>query len=345
MHAMYHSDRHRKEVLVEHGFRLPSAMDNRPLRYEEIEKIWPQVVFVSATPGPYELEKSGGVVAEQVIRPTGLVDPIIEVRPAAGQVPDLCAMAKERAGNGERTLVTTLTKRLAEQLASYLSEQGLKCRYLHSEIQTLERVEILRDLRMGEFDVLVGVNLLREGLDLPEVSLVGIMDADKSGFLRSATSLIQQIGRAARNVNARVILYADVVTPAMKSAIDETDRRREKQVIFNTTHGITPQTIKKAIRHNMELELKASRLVREAIETDEIEYDRTELITALEGEMLEAAQSLQFEKAAGYRDKIKTLRDTPEMGKVTMKDAQPAEVKPGTPGTKVVRKKRRPHGG
>ncbi|MCX5662084.1 MAG: excinuclease ABC subunit UvrB [Planctomycetota bacterium] len=348
MHAMYHGDRHRKETLVEHGFRLPSAMDNRPLRYEEIEKLWPQVVFVSATPGPYELQKSGGVVVEQVIRPTGLVDPRIEIRPAGTQVPDVCAMVKERAARNERALVTTLTKRMAEQLATYMAEQGLRCRYLHSDIETLERISILRDLRLGDFDVLVGVNLLREGLDLPEVSLVGITDSDKEGFLRSATSLIQQIGRAARNVNALVVLYADKVTPAMKQAIDETDRRRSKQLEFNAANGITPQTIKKAIRHGIEQELKAHRIAREAIRAPEPEYDRAEILAALEGEMLEAAQALQFEKAAAIRDKIKTLKDSPDLGPVTMEQSQPAKVKPGTPGTRVMRggkKRRSTHGG
>src|SRR6185312_7826537 len=223
--AMYNGDRQRKEVLVDHGFRLPSAMDNRPLKYEEFERMWNQVIFVSATPGKIELEKTGGEVVEQVIRPTGLVDPEIEVRPAQGQVPHLLAAIKERVDKGERVLVTTLTKRLAEDLSAYIQEAGFKGRYLHSEIQTLERVEILKDLRQGDFDVLVGVNLLREGLDLPEVSMVAILDADKAGFLRSETSIIQMIGRAARNVNAKVVLYADSVTPAMQKAIDETARR------------------------------------------------------------------------------------------------------------------------
>jgi excinuclease ABC subunit B len=345
MHAMYQGDRNRKEVLVEHGFRLPSAMDNRPLRFEEIEKIWPQVVFVSATPSSFELERSGGVVAEQIIRPTGLVDPEIEIRPANGQVVDLYKMAKERTEQGERTLVTTLTKRLAEDLASYLAEQGLKCRYLHSEIHTIERVEILRDLRLGEFDVLIGVNLLREGLDLPEVSFVAIMDADKQGFLRSPTSLIQQIGRAARNVNAKVILYADAVTPSMKAAIEETTRRRDKQLAFNAEHGITPQTIKKAIRRGMELEIKAHRTVRDAVHAEEKEYDRNELLGDLEKAMLESAQNLEFEKAAMYRDRIQQIKDAPEL---TSFKAQPKleddKPKPGTPGTKVMRKKKSSRG-
>src|SRR3954470_15271579 len=246
--AMYNGDRMRKEVLVEHGFRLPSAMDNRPLKYEEFEQMWNQVIFVSATPGKIELESTGGEVVEQVIRPTGLVDPEIVVHPAQGQVPHLLGAIRERAELGERVLVTALTKRLAEDLSAYIQEAGIRGRYLHSEIQTLERVEILSDLRRGEFDVLVGINLLREGLDLPEVSMVAILDADKAGFLRSETSLIQTIGRAARNVNSKVILYADTMTPAMTDAIEETDRRRAKQIEYNKANGITPKTIVKAIR-------------------------------------------------------------------------------------------------
>ncbi|MCE9591499.1 MAG: excinuclease ABC subunit UvrB [Planctomycetes bacterium] len=350
MRAMYFGDRHRKETLVAHGFRLPSALDNRPLRFEEIEKVWPQVLFVSATPGPYELEKSGGVVVEQVIRPTGLIDPAIEVRPAAGQVPDLCKIAQERTAAGERTLVTTLTKRLAEDLASYMAKLGIRCRYLHSDIQTIERVEILRDLRSGEYDVLIGVNLLREGLDLPEVSLVAIMDADKTGFLRSTTSLIQQIGRAARNVNATVILYADTVTPAMKTAIEETSRRREKQVAFNTEHGITPTTIIKAIRQSMELEIKAHRTAREAVGLaggidEELTFTKEELIADLEREMLDAAQQLQFEKAATIRDKIKELQDAPNISGLISTQTEENKPKPGTPGTRPRNKKGRKHGG
>ncbi|MEX0774691.1 MAG: excinuclease ABC subunit UvrB [Phycisphaeraceae bacterium] len=342
--AMYHGDRARKEVLVEHGFRLPSALDNRPLRFEEVERIWPQVVFVSATPAPYELEKCGGAVIEQIIRPTGLVDPVIQVRPAANQVPDLLAAIQQRTATGERTLVTTLTKRLAEDLASYFSEQHVSCRYMHSEIQTLDRVEILRDLRLGQYDVLVGVNLLREGLDLPEVSLVAIMDADKTGFLRSPSSLIQTIGRAARNVNATVILYADLMTPAMQRAIDETGRRRQIQLAYNAEHGITPQTIQKAIRRGMELEIQARQTVREAIAAEsDLSLDRTEAIAAMEKGMYDAAQNLDFEKAAMLRDKVKQLKDMPESSVPLSqheleKSSKPA---PGTPGTRVVRKRKK----
>ncbi|MBB6431668.1 excinuclease ABC subunit UvrB [Algisphaera agarilytica] len=332
--AMYHGDRHRKETLVEHGFRLPSALDNRPLKYDEVEELWPQVVFVSATPGEYELENSGGEVVEQIIRPTGLVDPVIDIRPADGQVPDLLKMIQERKANGERTLVTTLTKRLAEDLASYLADQDIDCRYLHSEVETLDRVVILRELREGQFDVLVGVNLLREGLDLPEVSLVAIMDADKTGFLRSGTSLIQQIGRAARNENAYVVMYADEVTPAMKEAIDETNRRREKQLAYNAEHGITPKTIKKAIRRGIEMELRARKTAKDALSGDEKEYDRAELLQELEAQMLEAAQALEFEKAASIRDKVKEIKAAPAMTKVKLSKKK-SKPKPGTPGTKV----------
>src|SRR4051794_20058016 len=309
--AMYNGDRQRKLVLVDHGFRLPSALDNRPLKYEEFEQMWGQVVFVSATPGKIELEKTGGEVVEQVIRPTGLVDPEISVHPAQGQVPHLLAAIKERVDHGERVLVTTLTKRLAEDLSAYIQEAGIKGRYLHSEIQTLERVEILSDLRKGDFDVLVGINLLREGLDLPEVSLVAILDADKAGFLRSETSLIQTIGRAARNVNAKVILYADQTTPAMQRAIDETRRRRAVQLKFNEEHGITPQTVKKAIRTSIESEVKARRTVAEAVRENVDQLDQTEIIKLLEEEMIDAARNLEFERAAQLRDKINEIKGAP----------------------------------
>jgi excinuclease ABC subunit B len=286
-------------------------MDNRPLKFEEFENMWNEVVFVSATPGPFELQKTGGEIVEQVIRPTGLVDPQIAVHPAQGQVPHLLAQIKERSAVGERVLVTTLTKRLAEDLSAYIQEAGIRGRYLHSEIQTLERIEILNDLRKGEFDVLVGINLLREGLDLPEVSLVAILDADKAGFLRSETSLIQTIGRAARNVNAMVILYGDTITPAMRKAIDETARRREMQLKYNADHGITPQTIQKAISSGIESEMKARRTVAEAIHQNESQQDQAELIRLLEEEMLEAAKSLEFERAAQLRDKLNEMKGLP----------------------------------
>jgi excinuclease ABC subunit B len=309
--AMYNGDKMRKTVLVDHGFRLPSAMDNRPLKYEEFEKMWNQVVFVSATPGKIELESTGGEVVEQVIRPTGLVDPEIVVHPAQGQVPHLLGAIRERAERGERVLVTALTKRLAEDLSAYIQEAGIRGRYLHSEIQTLERVEILNDLRKGEFDVLVGINLLREGLDLPEVSMVAILDADKAGFLRSETSLIQTIGRAARNVNAKVILYADTVTPAMQKAIDETERRRVLQLQYNKDHGVTPATVKKAIRTSIESELKARKTVQDAIHADDASLDQTEIVKLLEEEMLEAARNLEFERAAQLRDKLNEMKGAP----------------------------------
>ena len=339
LHAMYHGDQHRKQVLVDHGFRLPSAMDNRPLHFDEIEAMWPQVVFVSATPSAYELEKSEGVAAEQIIRPTGLVDPQIEVRPASGQVPDLLDAAGQRAERGERTLVTTLTKRLAEDLTTYLAEQGMNCRYLHSEIDTLQRVEILRELREGKFDTLVGVNLLREGLDLPEVALVAILDADKTGFLRSRTSLIQQIGRAARNVHATVILYADQITPAMQQAIEETNRRRAIQIAFNQRHGITPQSIKKEIRRGIELELKARQIAREAIAADDTDYDVGELIHELEKQMFEAAESLEFEKAATIRDQIRQFKEAPDIGHSSSGNKR-VKAHPGSPGSRPRRRRR-----
>ncbi|NLX22179.1 MAG: excinuclease ABC subunit UvrB [Phycisphaerae bacterium] len=313
--AMHAGDRSRKEVLVEHGFRLPSCLDNRPLRFEEFETLWHQVLFVSATPAAYELQRCGGEVVEQIIRPTGLVDPVIHVSPARGQVPDLLGRIEQRVGIGERVLVTTLTKRLAEDLSAYIDQRGFRGRYLHSEIETLERVEILNDLRRGEFDVLVGVNLLREGLDLPEVSLVAIMDADKEGFLRSETSLVQMIGRTARNVNAQVILYADRVTPSMERAISETNRRRELQIAYNREHGIEPETIRKAIRNSLEQEISARRVAREAVRASEAEFDQGEVVAALEKEMLEAAEKLDFERAAMLRDRIRELQDAPMLKK------------------------------
>ena len=314
--GMYNGDRARKETLVEHGFRLPSCLDNRPMRFEEFQGMWHQVLFVSATPGPAELELCGGEVVEQIIRPTGLIDPPIEVRPARGQVPDLLQRITQRAAAGERVLVTTLTKRLAEDLTGYIQQEGLRGKYLHSDVETLDRVAILKELREGKFDVLVGVNLLREGLDLPEVSLVAILDADKEGFLRSETSLIQMIGRTARNVNAEVVLYADKVTPSMKRAMDETDRRRTLQMKYNEENGITPETVQKGIRSTLEKMVNAYKVAAEAVDLSEQELDQTELIALLEKEMLEAAEALEFERAARLRDRIKELKDAPVLGTV-----------------------------
>ena len=309
--AMYAGDRSRKMTLVEHGFRLPSALDNRPLKFEEWEAKINQAIFVSATPADYELEKSQGEVVEQIIRPTGLLDPIIEVHPAQGQVPHLLEQIRERAAMGERVLVTCLTKRLAEDLSAYLSEQKVLCKWLHSELDAFERVDLLRDLREGKFEALVGVNLLREGLDLPEVSLVAILDADKEGFLRSETSLIQTIGRAARNVNAKVILYGDKVTESMRLAIEETRRRREVQEKYNKEHGITPETVKKHIRAGIEAAVAAHREANAAIgREEESEYITEEFLNELEAEMLAAAENLEFERAAALRDRITQLRDS-----------------------------------
>jgi excinuclease ABC subunit B len=329
--AMYNGDRSRKEVLVEHGFRLPSALDNRPLRFDEFEAMWKQVVFVSATPAEYELRSTGGEIVEQIIRPTGLVDPRVEVRPARGQVADLLAEIAKRVAAGERTLITTLTKRLAEDLSEYIRNEGFRCQYLHSEVDTLERVDILRELREGKFDVLVGVNLLREGLDLPEVSLVAILDADKEGFLRSATSLIQTIGRCARNVNAQVLLYGDRVTDSMRRALDETNRRRDTQLAYNAEHGITPETIRKEIRTALADQLRARKVAREAIHVNESEFDLLELISRLEEEMYKAAEELEFEKAARLRDRIKVLRTEAE-GRAEKADEADAKRKAGGGG-------------
>jgi excinuclease ABC subunit B len=309
--GMFAGDHSRKLTLVEHGFRLPSALDNRPLRFDEWEKRVKQVLFMSATPGPYELEVTGGEVVEQIIRPTGLVDPILHVRAARGQVPDLVGEIKKRAEKHERTLVTTLTKRLAEDLANYFREAGLRCKWLHSELDAIERVQILRELREGAFDVLVGVNLLREGLDLPEVSLVAILDADKEGFLRSGTSLIQTIGRAARNVNAEVILYADHVTDSMQRAIGETNRRRDLQLKYNAEHGITPETVRSAISMGIEDEIAAHKYAQEAAGLVSEDYVTQEYLEALHAEMLQAAANLEFERAAELRDRIAKLKGQP----------------------------------
>jgi len=312
LHGMYEGDRSRKLNLVKYGFRLPSAMDNRPLNFQEYEARAPQTVFVSATPGPYELERSGGEIVEQIIRPTGLIDPEIEVRPVKGQIDDLLAEIRERAARKERILVTTLTKRMAEELTEYYTEVGVAVRYLHSEVETLDRVKILKDLRLGKFDVLIGINLLREGLDLPEVSLVAILDADKEGYLRSATSLIQTSGRAARNLNGKVIMYADVITRSMAKAIEETQRRREIQMTYNIENGITPQSILKPIDAQL-LEMTRLDYYEVPIVAEEVEkyasVDQLEKeIQDLEAKMKKAAQRFEFEKAAEYRDRIKELK-------------------------------------
>jgi excinuclease ABC subunit B len=308
--AMFNGDQSRKVTLVEHGFRLPSALDNRPLRFEEWRQRINQVVYVSATPGPFELEKTGGEVVEQVVRPTGLLDPVIEVVSARGQVPHLLGQIRERAAVGERVLVTALTKRLAEDLAAYFTDEGVLCKWLHSELDAFERVELLRDLRQGKFEALVGVNLLREGLDLPEVSMVAILDADKEGFLRSETSLMQTIGRAARNVNAKVILYADKVTDSMQRTIEETARRRALQEAYNKEHGITPETIKKAIFAGIESAAAAHIEANAKVgRTDETQYITEEYIAELEAEMFAAAEAMEFERAASIRDRIGQMRE------------------------------------
>jgi excinuclease ABC subunit B len=316
---MYNGDRKRKETLVEHGFRLPSALDNRPMKFEEFERMVNQVIFVSATPSDYELEKSGGVIVEQIIRPTGLLDPAIQVRPIKGQIDDLIDEIRTRVIKKERTLVTTLTKKMAEDLSDYLDKIGLLVRYIHSDIDSLERVEILRDLRLGEFDVLVGVNLLREGLDLPEVSLVAIIDADKEGFLRSERSLMQVAGRTARNVNGKVIMYADIITKSMQKTISETNRRRKLQAAYNEEHNITPATVYKT----MEEILSSTSIADVRKREDKEDYgfakvaepvlkymdndQKKDLIEQLREQMHEAAKDLEFEKAASLRDEIAKL--------------------------------------
>src|SRR4029079_9702198 len=312
LRGMYHGDRSRKENLVEYGFRLPSALDNRPLTFEEFERRTNQIVYVSATPGPYELTKTGGVVVEQVIRPTGLTDPAVEVRPVRGQIDDLLHEIRLRAEKNERVLVTTLTKRMSEDLAEYYTEVGVKCRYLHSEVETLDRIKILRGLRRGEFDVLIGINLLREGLDLPEVSLVAILDADKEGFLRSGDSLIQTMGRAARHINGRAILYADTMTDSMKRAIGETNRRREIQERYNLENDITPKSIIKPVDMTLVAIAEADyvRLPEEKVEEafpDDPEK-LAEVIAKLEADMREAAKRFEFERAAELRDRARSLR-------------------------------------
>src|SRR5271169_821660 len=312
LHGMWHGDRSRKQNLVDYGFRLPSAVDNRPLKFEEFEVRTNQLIYVSATPGPYELTKSAGVVVEQIMRPTGLVDPEVEIRPVRGQIDDLLKEIRERAKKNERVLVTTLTKRMAEDLAEYYSEVGVRCRYMHSEIETLERIKILRDLRKGEFDVLIGINLLREGLDLPEVSLVAVLDADKEGFLRSAGSLIQTIGRCARNLSGRAILYADTVTDSMRRAMDETDRRRAIQRAYNQENGITPESIVRPLDMSL-VAVAAADYVDLTSEAEGLPEFRSQaeldaFIAKVENDMREAAKRFEFEKAAKLRDQVRELR-------------------------------------
>jgi len=327
LRGMYAGDRSRKQTLVDYGFRMPSALDNRPLTFEEFEHRTNQVVYVSATPGPYELTKSGGVVVEQVIRPTGLVDPETEVRPVKGQVDDLLEEIRARAARNERVLVTTLTKRMAEDLAEYFAEVGVRCRYLHSEIETLERVRILRDLRRGEFDVLIGINLLREGLDLPEVSLVAILDADKEGFLRSTTSLIQSMGRCARHIEGRAILYADRMTDSMRQAIGETNRRRAKQQAYNREHNITPMSIVKSVDMQLARIVEADYITIPAEDapigeiTNEAELQQA--IVQLEAQMREAAKNFEFERAAALRDRIRALKQR-DLGVIAITEVPPA---------------------
>ncbi|HEX4606354.1 MAG TPA: helicase-related protein, partial [Candidatus Angelobacter sp.] len=312
LHGMWHGDRSRKENLVQYGFRLPSALDNRPLKFEEFEERTNQLIYVSATPGPYELTKSAGVVVEQIIRPTGLVDPPTEIRPVKGQIDDLLHEIRDRVSKGERVLVTTLTKRMSEDLAEYYAEVGVRCRYMHSEIETLERIKLLRDLRKGEYDVLIGINLLREGLDLPEVSLVAILDADKEGFLRSSGSLIQTIGRCARNLNGRAILYADKMTDSMKRAIDETDRRRAIQVAYNEANGITPESIIRPLSMSL-AGITAADYVDVTESADGLPDFKSQeeldaYIAGMESDMREAAKRFEFEKAAKLRDTVRDLR-------------------------------------
>ena len=337
--GMYHGDRSRKQTLVDFGFRMPSALDNRPLNFEEFEHRTNQVIYVSATPGPYELTRSAGVVVEQVIRPTGLIDPEVEVRPVKGQVDDLLEEIRARAEKSERVLVTTLTKRMAEDLAEYFGEVGVRCRYLHSEIETLERVRILRDLRRGVFDVLIGINLLREGLDLPEVSLVAVLDADKEGYLRSATALIQTIGRCARHISGRAILYADVMTGSMRQAIDETYRRRAKQLAYNEANNITPQSIVKSVDMKLAAIVEADYVTVPAEdvlpETIHNEDELRQVIAQLETQMREAAKKFEFERAAGLRDRIRALQQR-ELGGLFAAVNTPAAQPQSTASTETV---------
>ena len=341
--AMFNGDHARKTTLVEHGFRLPMALDNRPLKFDEWNARRKQTVFVSATPADWEIEQTGGEVVEQLIRPTGLLDPTISIHPARGQVQHLMEQIKLRTEKGQRTLVTTLTKRLSEDLTTYLTEEGIKCAWLHSELDAFERVEVLRSLREGKYDAVVGVNLLREGIDVPEVSLVAILDADKEGFLRSATSLVQTIGRSARNVNAEVVLYADRVTNSMQQALDETARRRVLQMEYNKRHGITPETIKKAIRRGIEEEIEAKRLTQKVIGAEsESQYVTQEYLSELEAEMLAAAEALEFERAAKLRDRIVQLKK--QLGEpVPEEEDSSNQKKGGRRGRKGSKRKPNPH--
>jgi excinuclease ABC subunit B len=338
--GMFNGDRARKQTLVDYGFRMPSALDNRPLTFEEFEHRMNQVIYVSATPGPYELTKSGGVVVEQVIRPTGLVDPQVEIRPVKGQVDDLLEEIRKRAEKNERVLVTTLTKRMAEDLSEYFAEVGVRCRYLHSEVETLDRIKILRDLRRGEFDVLIGINLLREGLDLPEVSMVAILDADKEGYLRSSTSLIQTMGRCARHIEGRAILYADRRTGSMNQAIDETNRRRTKQLEYNKENNITPMSIIKSVDMDLARIVEADYVT---VPTDDTELDAAtskiknekqlaEMLQQLETQMREAAKKFEFERAAQLRDRIRSLKQKDLTGLFTI---EPSPAEPGTSAAKL----------
>src|SRR5204863_78212 len=338
--GMYHGDRARKETLVKYGFRMPSALDNRPLTFEEFENRTNQVIYVSATPGPYELTKSGGVFVEQVIRPTGLVDPEVEIRPVKGQVDDLLEEIRIRAVKNERVLVTTLTKRMAEDLSEYFTEIGVRCRYLHSEVETLDRIKILRDLRRGEFDVLIGINLLREGLDLPEVSLVAILDADKEGYLRSATSLIQTIGRCARHIEGRAILYADRRTDSMNQAIDETNRRRAKQIDYNKENNITPMSIVKSVDMELARIVEAdyisvpldNKTLDAVAAGGKNEQQLAELLQQLDKQMREAAKKFEFERAAQLRDRIRSLKQR-DLSGLFSKESEPAPAEPAAQTT------------
>jgi excinuclease ABC subunit B len=329
LYGMYEGDRSRKETLVQYGFRLPSALDNRPLKFPEFESLVNQVIYVSATPGKYEMKKSKGCVVEQIVRPTGLVDPEVIIKPTEGQIDDLIFRIKERVDVRERVLVTTLTKRMAEDLAEYLTLQGLRVKYIHSEIEPLERIEIIKDLRKGEFDCLVGVNLLREGLDLPEVSLVAILDADKEGFLRSETSLIQIAGRAARNINGQIVLYADNITKSMKNALSEMERRRKKQIEYNKKHNITPRSIQKRVQELEEFSYKAKQEGLVMLKEDRVKYAEKRsiphIIEQLKQELEDAVESLDFERAIVIRDKLKELNALPTVMKVKWQAKQKQE--------------------